>query len=153
MDKLVLDTSALLHIIRGNTTGRAIHDFVDTFVTPQLIVSVVTIAEVESFMVQKKWGEVKRESMHQLLEKCIVIDIEKHNETLRKSYVHIDAYSKRKQEGPGGKLMDGSSKNMGKNDLWIAATTHALKSTLLSTDGHFDHLDSHFFSFKKFEQS
>ena len=30
---------------------------------------------------------------------------------------------------------------MGKNDIWIAATAHASKATLLSTDKDFDHLD------------
>lgn len=153
MEKLVLDTSALIHIVRGNDTGRDIRDYVGKVESPQLIISVVSIAEVESFMAQIKWGKTNREKLHQLLEQCIVVDIEKHHEAIISSYVFIDAYSKRKLEGPNGKLMDGSSKKMGKNDIWIAATTHALEATLLSTDGHFDHLDTLFFPFKKFKQS
>lgn len=152
MEKLVLDTAALIHIVRGNATRQKIRDFVGTFESPQLIISVVTIAEVESFMVQNKWGNTKREKMHQLLEQCIVVDIEKHNEALINCYVAIDAYSKRKLKGPDGKLKNGSANKMGKNDLWIATTTHALEATLLSTDGHFDHLDKLFFSFQKFVQ-
>lgn len=97
-------------------------------------------------------GEANREKMNKLLEKCIVVDIQKHNKELIGSYVAIDAYSKRKLEGPNGKLIDGSSKKMGKNDIWIAATAHSLEATLLSTDGHFDHLDTLFFPFKKFKQ-
>lgn len=150
MEKLVLDTSALIHIVRGNDTGQNIRDYVGTFESPQLIISVVSIAEVESFMVQIKWGKVNREKMHQLLEQCIVVDIEKHNEKLRNSYVNIDAFSKRKQQGPHGKLIVGSSKKMGKNDIWIAATTHATDAMVLTTDGDFDHLNNVFFDVKKF---
>jgi predicted nucleic acid-binding protein len=148
MEKLILDTSALIHNVRGNNTGQNIRDYVGKFESPQLIISVVSIAEVASFMVQNKWGEVNRDEMHQLLDQCIVIDIEKHNDALMSSYKVIDAYSKRKLKGPNGKFMEGSSKTMGKNDIWIAATAHALGATLLSTDGHFDHLNDIFFPFK-----
>jgi len=34
-----------------------------------------------------------------------------------------------------------TARNMGKNDLWIAATTHVLNATLVTTDKDFDHLD------------
>ena len=150
MEKLVLDTSALIHIVRGNDIGQNIRDYVATFESPQLIISVASIAEVESFMVQIKWGEVKRKYMHQLLERCITIDIEKHNELLRNNYVHIDAYSKRKLEGPDGKLIDCSSITIGKNDIWIAATTRSTDAILLTSDGDFDHLNKVFFDVKKF---
>lgn len=153
MEKLVLDTAALIHIVRGDATGQTIRGFVGTFETPQLIISVVTTAEVESFMVQNKWGEKKRSTMQKLVEQCIVVDIENHNDALRNCYVQLDAYSKRKVAGPDGKLLIGSAKSMGKNDLWIAATAYALNATLLSTDGHFDHLDALYFPFKKFKQS
>ena len=33
-----------------------------------------------------------------------------------------------------------SARNMGKNDLWIAASAMELKATLLTTDKDFDHL-------------
>jgi tRNA(fMet)-specific endonuclease VapC len=34
-----------------------------------------------------------------------------------------------------------AAKNMGKNDLWIAATASVLKIPLLTTDKDFDHLN------------
>jgi hypothetical protein len=37
-----------------------------------------------------------------------------------------------------------SARIMGKNDLWIAATAFVTKSTLLTTDDDFDHLDPQF---------
>ena len=87
--------------------------------------------------------------MHQLPEKCTTIDIEKHNEPLRNNYVHIDAYSKRKLEGPDGKLIDGSSITIGKNDIWIAATTQSTDAILLTTDADFDHHNYKFINVKK----
>ena len=47
------------------------------------------------------------------------------------AYVEIDVYS---QQHPDG------ARNMGKNDLWIAACAKASGATLLTTDKDFDHL-------------
>jgi predicted nucleic acid-binding protein len=54
-------------------------------------------------------------------------------------YGKIDAYSQ-------GKLKDislpqgMSARNMGKNDLWIAAVAYVLEATLITTDKDFEHL-------------
>lgn len=37
-----------------------------------------------------------------------------------------------------------TARQMGKNDLWIAATASVLKATLLTTDHDFDHLHTVF---------
>lgn len=42
-----------------------------------------------------------------------------------------------------------SARNMGKNDLWIAATASALDLTLLTTDRDFDHLHLPLLSLQK----
>ena len=56
-------------------------------------------------------------------------------------YAEIDAFSQ-------GKLKDRplsiSARNMGKNDLWIAATASILNATLLTTDLDFNHLHNVF---------
>lgn len=145
MEKLVLDTSALLHIVRGKDTGKIIHDFISGLDAPQLLISVVTLAEVDSFMVQNNWGHKNQEKMHQLIERCIVLDIEKHNKTLKNCYVILDAFSKRKQAGPDGQFLQGGARKMGKNDLWIAATAFALNATLVTTDNDFDHINNQYF--------
>jgi len=38
-----------------------------------------------------------------------------------------------------------SARNMGKNDIWIAATTYLLEATLITLDKDFLHLDEVFF--------
>jgi predicted nucleic acid-binding protein len=43
-----------------------------------------------------------------------------------------------------GKPLGATARNMGKNDLWIAATAHVLGASLLTTDKDFAHLHSVF---------
>ena len=58
-------------------------------------------------------------------------------------YAEIDAYSQGKD--PVKPLPRGlTSRNMGKNDLWIAATASVLRAQLLTTDKDFDHLNGSF---------
>lgn len=45
------------------------------------------------------------------------------------------------------------SRDMGKNDLWIAATARAAGATLITTDKDFDHLHPAFIKRELFEQS
>ncbi len=42
-----------------------------------------------------------------------------------------------------------SARNMGKNDLWIAATAHVLGAKLLTTDADFNHLNEVFLDLMK----
>ena len=42
-----------------------------------------------------------------------------------------------------------SSRNMGKNDLWIASTAHVLEATLITTDNDYDHLENVYFELVK----
>lgn len=64
-------------------------------------------------------------------------------EPIIESYAEIDAYSQNKLPGRPLPL---TARNMGKNDLWIAATTSVLGATLLTTDTDFEHLNGLFLS-------
>jgi hypothetical protein len=70
-----------------------------------------------------------------------VIDIKSADNKLMEGYAFVDSYSKGRLPDPSGNLLSGSSKKMGKNDLWIAATAFALGVSLMTTDGDFDHLN------------
>ena len=65
------------------------------------------------------------------------------------AYAEIDTYSK-------GKLIERplptglTARKMGKNDLWIAATTYLTQATLITNDNDFDHLDGIYFKIIKF---
>ena len=85
------------------------------------------------------WTEIEDYSR-----KLIAVDIR--NQAILKRYAQIDAYSQ-------GKLKDNplnlSARNMGKNDLWIAACASVLDILLLTTDNDFNHLDKKFLKLLK----
>ncbi|MCG8330208.1 MAG: PIN domain-containing protein, partial [Chitinophagales bacterium] len=58
------------------------------------------------------------------------------------AYSKIDAYSQGKLQSIPLKT---SSRNMGKNDLWIAATTLITNAKLITMDKDFQHLNKEFF--------
>ena len=73
------------------------------------------------------------------MNKFVVADI--NVESIIERYAEIDAFSQ-------GKLINKSSnfsaRNMGKNDLWIAATSSVLEAKLLTTDNDFEHLNQEY---------
>ena len=58
-----------------------------------------------------------------------------------KRYAEIDAFSQDKLKN---RPLNYSARNMGKNDLWIAATASVLNIPLMTTDNDFNHLDKLF---------
>lgn len=151
MKLLVLDTNILLHLVPGKQRAEAIKDYLQQLEDIQTIISVVGIAEAESVVKQMgNWGSEKINKLNQLFQQLTIVDIESGNNLLLESYVNIDGFSQGKIAAPNGQLLNNTSRNMGKNDLWIAATAHALNATLLTTDNDFDHLHNIFFEVKKF---
>lgn len=107
----------------------------------KIMLSVVSHGELQSLAIQWKWGDKKRMRLRYLVSKFVVYPIKV--EAVINAYAQIDAFSQ-------GKLADRplppgtSARNMGKNDIWIAATAHATQATLLTTDHDFDHLHTSF---------
>ena len=79
------------------------------------------------------------------LDRTIIYPIK--TEAIINKYAEIDAYSQGKH--PTIELPT-SARNMGKNDLWIAATASVLDATLLTMDKDFDHLNEVFLNLKCF---
>lgn len=127
-----LDTNILVHLIRKNATGEALIKKYDLYlVTPRPLISDVTEGELRSLALQWKWGAPKLQQMEFLLSYFwrITINIPE----VFDAYATIDAYS------------EARGNSMGKNDLWIAASTHVSQAHLLTTDKDFDHLHPSFF--------
>jgi len=109
------------------------------------LMSVVTEAEARSLAYQLYWGDKKQEDLQNLLRKIPIADI--NHPSIIQAYAEIDAYSQ-------GKLINKplppkmTARNLGKNDLWIAATASVLGLTLISTDKDFKHLAGKFISFE-----
>lgn len=105
------------------------------------LISIVTEAEMKSIAIQRGWGQKKLKNLNALISQFLKIPVNTANQI--KVYAEIDAYSKHKD--PVRKYPKSySSKTVGKNDLWIAATANITNSKLVTTDGDFDHLDEVF---------
>ena len=127
MKKYLLDTNILLAYLRKNH----IYEYAEAMLQltapdVQLIISVVTVAEIQVLAKRNNWGETKLKELNNALNSFFVIDINIGAPELIAAYVEIDTFSK--------------GKSMGKNDLWIAATAVVTKATLVTSDKDFDHL-------------
>ncbi len=121
----LLDTNILVHAVRSDAVWdrlRETHNLLAVEPTP--LISVVTVGELRSLAYQRDWSVAKREQMAFLLGyfKKVTID----DPTIYETYAVIDANLRR------------MGRKLGKNDLWIAATTNVFAATLITTDSDFD---------------
>jgi tRNA(fMet)-specific endonuclease VapC len=130
----LLDTNIVLTLVRGNALAAFIdRKFGLRASKVRSLVSIVSHAEVRVIAGRNGWGEAKLAALQNALDNLVTIDIS--HPVVLDAYVQIDLYS---QSHPDG------ARNMGKNDLWIAACAKAASATLLTTDTDFDHLDTAF---------
>jgi tRNA(fMet)-specific endonuclease VapC len=142
----IWDTNILLKIVRDDSFLEKLRDKYDFFSSPnQLFVSIVTIGEIHAIALRNHWGDKRMANLAQKLKLAKAIDIT-NNPALIQMYAEIDVYSQ--SHHPILKLPTPARK-MGKNDLWIAATTAVYNATLISTDDDFTHLDGLFIAFDK----
>jgi predicted nucleic acid-binding protein len=142
MSKYILDTGILLGYIRGVTYAEFIEKEFKVSEPPNIpLISVVSIGEIYSLSLKFNWGNDKKEKLEELIRKIPYININHHD--ILNMYAEIDAYSH--SHHPHKKLPTGmSARNIGKNDIWIAATAAVSFATLLTTDKDFDHLNKVF---------
>lgn len=142
-NKLLLDTNILVLAVRESPIWNKIEakfeiKFCDAYI------SIVSQAEILSLANQFDWGERKVEKLHEILAELNIINIDAMQ--IVNAYIDIDLYSQkqlRNVEYPS----DFTPRNMGKNDLWIAATANAANIPLISTDKDFSHLNDIFIDF------
>ena len=141
----LLDTNILVVYVRGNKLMDKIEQELKLFTSDhQLVISTVSVGEIRSLAIKNSWGRQKTERLDSLLKRLAVANINVDEVILR--YAEIDAYS---QGRLSGKPVNFSARNMGKNDLWIAAIGSVLKLVLITTDGDFDHLQGEYLDIKK----
>ncbi|WP_317163466.1 PIN domain-containing protein [Mucilaginibacter arboris] len=98
--------------------------------------SIVSVAELKSIALQNNWGIKRLQVIDVFLNKVNFVEI---NESLTNIYVEIDAYSQCRNPSYSNYPFL-TSRNMGKNDLWIASTAALLGLKLVTTDADFNHL-------------
>lgn len=136
----VLDTNIILFYLKDGPTKELIETTYGPFASDNTaIISIVTVAEIKALAQKNKWGDKRIKIVEKILGRLAVIEIT-YGELLD-AYAEIDAFSQGKLDQPSSF----SARNMGKNDLWIAATTKITNSTLLTSDRDFDHLQGNYF--------
>jgi len=101
-----------------------------------VIIPMVVAGELEAFALKADWGYQKVTFLQTILDYYPLVEISR---SLTSLYAQVDAFSQGKLRSnplPPGM----SDRNMGKNDLWIAATALYFDIELHTTDNDFDHL-------------
>lgn len=131
----LLDTNILLHYLRrqNDSVQRHIEQRYHLRTTPTApLISFVTEAELRAIAKRNVWGVQRMTALEFLLTQFVRVPID--DEDILRAYVDIDAFTYH------------AGRDMGKNDLWIAATARVTGAILLTTDRDFDHLDGAFLS-------
>ena len=140
MRSFILDTGILLGLTRGQQWAKGAFDLLELH-DPETTVftSVVCHGEMLALAEKKGWGEPKRRELGRVLAGLPQVDISKRD--ILKAYALVDAWTHgRPVAAPGDAPPPKPANSMGKNDLWIAATAHATRAVLVTTDRDFDHL-------------
>jgi len=137
----VLDTNVVLFYLKDNHTKHFIEEQFGPFKSGNTaIISIVTIGEIGVLARKNGWGDKRLKIVEKLYDKLVIVDI--NSQDIIDAYIDVDSFSQGKHSR---KEFKHSSRNMGKNDVWIAATTIVTGSELISSDKDFEHLDGAFF--------
>ena len=143
----LFDTNIIIIYLRNIQMQQKIESDYNPFnLSNSSLVSVVTIGELKAFALKNKWGKRRILDLEVFLKKFLIIDINAEN--ILNRYAEIDAFSQGRLDG---KTSNFTARNMGKNDLWIAATASVLDATLLTTDSDFNHLHNEFLQVAKID--
>ena len=100
--------------------------------------SIVSVAEIGVLARRNNWGDKRISALRSLLSSVVIVDI--HSQDIIDAYIDVALFSEGKHPS---KVYNDSSRNMGKNDIWIAATTIVAEAQLITADKDFTHLDTH----------
>jgi tRNA(fMet)-specific endonuclease VapC len=142
----IWDTNILLYSVSEEVFLEKLNKRFDIFNPLNTnLISAVTIGEIYSIALRNRWGSKRMSNLAQKLKLVTPIPVTD-DLNLIQMYAEIDVYSQ--NQHPSLKMTT-SARKMGKNDLWIAATTAIYNATLLSSDLDFEHLDGLFLYFEK----
>jgi predicted nucleic acid-binding protein len=144
----LFDTNIVLHYLKEDAVMRTIKSSFNPFAPGnETWFCFATIGELRSIALANQWGEKKRGKLEAFVLQFLIPD--PRTEEIINRYAEIETYSQRRL--PNVSPQPISPRNMGKNDLWIAATASVLSATLLTTDKDFDHLDEVFLKLERIE--
>lgn len=139
--RYLLDTNIILIYLKDPLTKDYIKELYDPFNdNNEAIISAVTIGEIRSLAIRNGWGKRRISLVEKIMEDLIVVEVR--FDELFNAYAEIEAYCEGKLPN---KPVKRSSRTLGKNDLWIAATTYITNSKLMTTDKDFLPLHQEYF--------
>ena len=137
----ILDTNIIIIYSKNNQVSRKIEKEYQLFTGENnLAISIVTLAEINSLIHRVRIEGKRKGNLDQIMNNLFKIDIS--STDILGKYEEIDAFSQLKHKTL--KSIFKTPRNMGKNDLWIAATASALNVPLVTTDKDFNHLEGVF---------
>jgi tRNA(fMet)-specific endonuclease VapC len=134
---LLYDTGILIYIVRDTSIDENVRKMINPNGLEEFI-SVVNKAEALSIANRNAWGKAKILKLNRLFHGITIVDIS--DDLIIDRYVDIDVFSQKQR----GSRKEDSPRNMGKNDLWIAATSSSLEFKLITTDKDYDHLQDEY---------
>ncbi|MEZ4688291.1 MAG: PIN domain-containing protein [Bacteroidia bacterium] len=141
----LLDTNILVVYVRGNRQAQNLESELRLLRGEHdVVISAVSVGEIKSLAIRNGWGKNKIDKLVNLLNRFLIADV--NVEEIMDRYAEIDAFSQSKHPTKMGSF---TARNMGKNDLWIAATGSVLNLILVTSDKDFDHLDGEFLKVKR----
>lgn len=121
---MILDTNIIIKHIRKRIE-----------INPRGVVPIVVVGELQAFALKADWGYQKILLLESILQKLPIADIQAE---IIPYYAQIDAYSQNALKSTPLPLK--TPRNMGKNDIWIAATALYYDFELWTNDNDYDHL-------------
>ena len=151
-NRFLLDTGMLLGFIREAPWALRVRTQCDLGNEETMVfTSVICQGELRALAEKFGWVKDKRIQLEDVLNKFPTLDINK--QPILNAYALIDAWTHGKTVvSPRQTPPPKPAVPMKQNDLWIAATVHESKATLLSTDKDFDHLNGVWISFVYVDQ-
>lgn len=122
---MIFDTNLIIYYVRHQAV-----------LPNRTVIPIVVAGELEALALKNDWGYQKVKFLQHLLDSYPIADI---NRDVTRLYGEVDAYSQGKFKQlplPVGI----TARNMGKNDLWIAAMGLYLDMEVHTNDNDFDHL-------------
>jgi predicted nucleic acid-binding protein len=139
--RYTLDTNVLLFYVRDGETRAFIEEQYAPFDSGnESVISIVSVGEIMVLASANQWGDKKLKLVQHLIDKLVIVEL--NYQEVIDNYIEVEQYNKNIHPT---KKRKGSHIKMGKNDVWIAATTMATDSKLITSDRDFEHLDGEFF--------
>jgi len=141
MNRYILDTGILVGYVRGADFAKYCHETYDLSSPAHLVLtSIVTKGELLALAEKRNWGSKKREIYNQKLNEFPSVDIS--SDQVINAYARVKAWTEGSSppSAPNFPPPAKPAKQMGQNDMWIAACAIASNSTIITIDKDFDHL-------------